>query len=95
VVKDGHEGRAPVMSYRTNSIGIYDLGGNVMEWCQDRLSPGRNDRVLRGASFSTYPYDRDVLKSSHRFSMPPGYRKADVGFRCVIEVPARGSSQLD
>ena len=88
VVKDGHDGRAPVMSYKANSIGIYDLGGNVMEWCQDRLFPGRTDRVLRSAAFSTYPYDRDVLRSSYQFILPPGARKADVGFRCVIKMAA-------
>ena len=36
---DGHVKTAPVMSYPANSLGMYDLGGNVWELCSDRYDP--------------------------------------------------------
>ncbi len=42
---------APVMSFKPNKLGIYDLGGNVSEWCEDWYDNAQKDRVLRGGSW--------------------------------------------
>jgi formylglycine-generating enzyme required for sulfatase activity len=42
-VDDRHEGTAPTMSFRSNEIGIYDLGGNVWEFCRTWYSSALND----------------------------------------------------
>jgi len=81
---DGYLLTAPVMSYVANKHGLYDLGGNVWEWCQDAYSPQDNARVLRGGSW--YGGGRDYLASSFRGYYAPDGRVFNYGFRCVVVV---------
>jgi len=53
---DAHEFTSSVGLFPPNSLGIFDLGGNVREWCMDSFDASRqNKKVLRGASFSALP----------------------------------------
>jgi formylglycine-generating enzyme required for sulfatase activity len=84
VVGDGYDGTAPVMSFRANSLGIYDLGGNVWEWCQDWYDEDKDYRVLRGASWGNDA--GSSLRSSCRGDGGPRIRYDYFGFRCVVVV---------
>jgi WD40 repeat protein len=80
---DGYVTTAPVATYPAGAHGLYDMGGNVWEWCQDWFDPAeKKSRVARGASW--YYYDTVYLLSSSRIFDIPDYRRFDIGFRCVL-----------
>ena len=76
---DGKVLTAPVGSFPPNGFGIYDLGGNVWEWCQDKYEPGSASRVLRGGSW--LDDGRDYVLSSFRGDRDPDDRSGSIGFR--------------
>lgn len=88
---DGFAQTAPVMSFKPNNLGIYDLAGNVAEWCSDWLNNSRQHRVVRGGYAGYTDGDRFSLQSSFRFSPPASSRSTDsdrrAGFRVVLELP--------
>ena len=83
---DGFATTAPVGSFAPNRYGIYDLGGNVWEWCEDLFEPDGTLRVVRGASWAHN--DPNGLLSSFRRPLAPGSRLSNYGFRCVLGLSA-------
>jgi len=83
---DGYATTSPVGSFPANVYGLYDMGGNVWQWCEDWFDASHKDRVLRGGAWAYH--DRSNLLSSYRDHYPPGYRHDYDGFRCVVGVSA-------
>jgi energy-coupling factor transporter ATP-binding protein EcfA2 len=67
----------------TPGAGILDMAGNVWEWTSSLYSEGREERVLRGGSFSD---SARSLRAANRVSNGPDERSNYIGFRCVREV---------
>jgi formylglycine-generating enzyme required for sulfatase activity len=84
---DGFVNTSPVGTFKANGFGLYDMGGNVWQWCEDWIDQERKDRVVRGASWSDDV--RGALLSSNRYHGEPGARRAILGFRCVVGVSTR------
>lgn len=85
---DGFAQTCLVRAFSPNALGLYGLGGNASEWCDDWYDPKQQiARTLRGACWRDS--DEFYLRSSFRGSFEPGGRFAGYGFRVVLEAPAQ------
>ena len=82
---------SPVGSFSPNRYGLYDMGGNVWQWCDDWYDETKQLRVLRGASSAVM--GADYLLSSARSYDPPGVKlDGHIGFRCVLSFDSSAPS---
>jgi formylglycine-generating enzyme len=93
--EDGFHGTAPVRSYPPNDYGLYEVAGNVWEWCQDwfttAIEPrsGRDPRgphtgdakVIRGGSFLCHASYCNRYRLAARSRNTPDSASSNTGFR--------------
>jgi len=94
--KDGYHYTAPVGSFPPNGYGLYDMAGNVWEWCADwydknyySSSPRRNPsgaasgqyRVVRGGSCFNSRFN---MRAADRYDFALDFISDLFGFRCCV-----------
>lgn len=98
---DGYFATAPVRTYAPNSYGLWQVVGNVWEWCADWFDPAYyrtsprddpagpdtgNTRVLRGGSYLCHPSYCNRYRVAARFGNTPDSSMGNAGFRTVANV---------
>ena len=68
----------PVGQKKPNAFGLYDMHGNVWEWCEDLYRAGRSGRVYRGGGWYN---NSSYCTAGSRYGDDPDDRNAGRGFR--------------
>jgi len=80
---DGYRVSCPVQKSGANAWGLFGVGGNVWEWCEDTDDAEGKTRVLKGASWSDCA--PMFLTISRRSSYTADYKSVGIGFRVIAE----------
>lgn len=96
--EDGYVGTAPAKSYRANGYGLYNVAGNVWEWCHDWFSadfhiggprtdpegpPAGERKVIRGGSYLCHDSYCNRYRVGARTFNTPDSSTGNMGFRCA------------
>jgi len=87
LAEDGYSGVAPVGSFPANGFGLYEVCGNVWEWCEDRFDArldvdlGPQERTQKGGSFLCHASYCDRYRPAARSHASAETATQHAGFR--------------
>lgn len=102
--EDGYAGTCPVRSFPPNGYGLYEVSGNVWEWCFDWFSaafhvngprhnpkgpPTGEAKVMRGGSYLCHTSYCNRYRVAARTSNTPDSSTENMGFRCAMDAFSR------
>jgi formylglycine-generating enzyme len=79
---DGWLGTCPVDEYEANGYGLYNMTGNVWEWCVDSFTASY-ERVTRGGSYLCHASYCHRYRVAARSVVTPDTMCGNIGFRCA------------
>ncbi len=96
--EDGYTGTAPVRAFRPNGYGLYNMSGNIWEWCGDWFSPDHRtkeestnptgpeigeQKVMKGGSHLCHDSYCNRYRVAARTGNTPDSSTSHCGFRCA------------
>lgn len=99
--EDGYLSTAPVDAYSPNGFGLYNVAGNVWEWCSDWFSPSHPEagildnptgpnsgqgKVMRGGSYLCHKSYCNRYRVAARSLNTLDSSSGNIGFRCVVDI---------
>jgi serine/threonine protein kinase len=82
--RDSYPRTSPVGSFAANQYGLFDMAGNVNQWCEDRGSGARG--LWRGSSW--YDFEKNRLQLGARNGLGKNIARTQAGFRVVLVMSA-------